>query len=199
MFEFTRIEKEPEKQMRLPRLILEPEACGYHCVARTIDKIWFFDTPIRRDCIQDIIQSCAELYSISLFNHVIMSNHIHLLTQVQKVENREPLTKRSLLRLAAILYSKNYVTQLKIEFKRAEQIDAQTGDRWHSQNILDRFEARRGCLSIFMQAVKERIAKYVNREHHRKGTVWDGRYKNPIVEKSLESLLAVSALSLIHI
>ena len=43
-----------------------------------------------------------------------------------------------------------------------------------------------------MQEVKERIAYYINKEHKRKGTLWDGRFKSPIVEKTLEALLAVS-------
>ena len=40
-----------------------------------------------------------------------------------------------------------------------------------------------GCASLFI---------YINKEHKRKGTLWDGRFKSPIVEKTLEALLAVS-------
>ena len=44
-----------------------------------------------------------------------------------------------------------------------------------------------------MQEVKERIAHYINKEHKRKATLWDGRFKNPIVQNTLEALLEVSA------
>ena len=43
-----------------------------------------------------------------------------------------------------------------------------------------------------MQEVKERITHYINKEHNRKGTLWDGRFKSPIVENTPEALLAVS-------
>ena len=59
--------------MRLPRLILDPEACAYHCIARTVDQKWFFDTPARRDHIQKIIQASAILKGANLLNFVVMS------------------------------------------------------------------------------------------------------------------------------
>ena len=179
--------------MRQPRLTLEPEACAFHCLARTIDQNWYFDTPKRRDQIVRIIQASEILYGANLLNFVVMSNHIHLLAQMRTESSREPLTKSTLLKVSRVLYSRAYVTDLKQEFKRAEKIDRQTGDKWHTQNILNRYEKRRGCLSTFMKGVKERIAHYTNKQHNRKGTVWDGRFKSPIVQNSLESLLAVSA------
>ena len=102
------------------------------------------------------------------------------------------MTKATVLEQAQVLYSKAYVADLKQEFSRAEKIDAEAGDNWHTQRILNRFESRRGCLSNFMQEVKERITHYINKEHKRKGTLWDGRFKSPIVENTPEALLAVS-------
>ena len=179
--------------MRLPRLTLDPGSCAYHCVARTVNQIWFFDTPARRDRIQKIIQACVILKGANLLNFVVMSNHLHLLVQMKSEASRQPLTKSTLIKVAKVLYSKGYVTALKQEFARAEEIDAQTGDNWHSQRILDRYESKRGCLSNFMQEVKERIAHYINKEHNRKGVLWDGRFKSPIVQNTLEALLEVSA------
>ena len=65
--------------MRMPRLTLDPEACTYHCVARTINQIWFFETAERRDLAQNIILSSSSLYGANLPNFVVMSNHIQLL------------------------------------------------------------------------------------------------------------------------
>jgi len=179
--------------MRLPRVILDPEACAYHLVSRTIDQIWFFHSKSQKDQVVRIIQACSVLYGVNLFNYAVLSNHMHILCNVFREENRQPLTKTSLLKVAKVLYSSGYVTDLTQEFERAAKIDSKTGDSWHTQNILNRYEQRRGCLSTYMKEVKERIARYINKQHNRKGTVWDGRYKNPLVEHSLEALLAVSA------
>ena len=179
--------------MRLPRLILEPEACAYHIVSRTIDQKWFLDTPKRRDRIVQMIRACVTLYGANLINFSVLSNHFHLLCNMSKEENRQPLTKATLLNVAKVLYSSDYVTDLRQEFERAEKIDKQTGDNWHTQNIINRYENRRGCLSNFVGEVKERIAKYINKQHNRSGVVWDGRFHDTIVEHELESLSAVSA------
>ena len=80
--------------------------------------------------------------------------------QIQSEKSRQPLTKKTLIDLAKVLYSKAYVEELKWEFSRAEKIDQLTGDNWHTQQILDRYENRRGSLSNFMQEVKERIASH---------------------------------------
>lgn len=105
-----------------------------------------------------------------------------------------PLTRDSLLKESKVLYTKSYVQKLELEFKRAEEADqrADNDEQRYTQQILDRYEARRGCLSTFMQAVKERIAHHINKSHKRKGTLWDGRFKSPLVQNTLEALLAVS-------
>ena len=113
-----------EHIMRQPRLTLEPEACAFHCLARTIDQNWYFDTPKRRDQIVRIIQASEILYGANLLNFVVMSNHIHLLAQMRTESSREPLTKSTLLKVSRVLYSRAYVTDLKQEFKRAEKSTA---------------------------------------------------------------------------
>ena len=180
--------------MRHPRIILDDEACAYHCIARTAGQEWLFDTDARKDQIQRIIKACAILKGVNLINFVIMSNHLHLLVQIPGKSSIEPLTKDLLIKQAKVLYRKAYVGDLKYEFDRAEKLDETrgVGDTWHRQQILNRYEARRGNLSFFMQEVKERITDYINKEHNRKGTLWEGRFKSPVVENTLEALLAVS-------
>jgi putative transposase len=43
-----------------------------------------------------------------------------------------------------------------------------------------------------MKEVKQRISLYVNKQCKRSGTLWEGRFKSPIVERTPEAILAVS-------
>lgn len=181
--------------MRLPRVTLHPGACAYHCVSRVVGKDFLFDTGSRKDQIVKIMRACEILYGAHVLNYVVMDNHMHNIVQMRCRLTRAPLNKKTIIKVAKVLYCSDYVTNLKHEFARAEQADKMQGgsEKWHSQQIINRFEKRRGCLSNFMKGLKERIAHYINKQHKRTGTLWDGRFKSPIVENTIESLGAVSA------
>ena len=117
---------------------------------------------------------------------------IHILAQIPAPESRKPLTKKSLLKSAANLYSPDYVTNLRQQFERAEAGKDPKSRELMTQLILDHYGRRRGNLSEFMKDVKQRIAHYINKQYKRTGTLWDGRFKSPIVERTLEAILAVS-------
>ena len=183
------------KKMRLPRVTLDAGDCAYHCISRVVSKEFLFNTPKRKDHIVKIMLASEILFGANILNYVVMDNHIHALVQMRSILNRDVLDKKTILKLAKTLYSSDYVTSLQQEFDRAEKADRMQGgsDKWHTQQILNRYEKRRGCLSNFMKELKERIAHYINKEHKRSGTLWDGRFKSAIVENTIESLAAVSA------
>ena len=106
-------------RMRIPRIILDEEACAYHCISRVVGREHLF-TDQHKDRIQGIILDAAQLYGVHLINWVVMSSHIHILAQIPAVHSRQPLTKKNLLQSAKRLYSKGYVTDLKQQFERAE-------------------------------------------------------------------------------
>ncbi len=43
-----------------------------------------------------------------------------------------------------------------------------------------------------MKEVKQRITQYINQQYKRTGTLWEGRFRSPIVERTPESILAFS-------
>ncbi len=178
--------------MRNPRLILDPEACAYHCITRCAGQAWLFDTPAKRSRIQRIIFAAAELRGVELINYSILSNHLHILARIPRQNSLTPLSKDNIIRCAKVLYRADWVSDLESEFASAEKLDSKRSDNYHSQKILDRFEQKRADRSEFMKEVKERITRYINKEHKRKGTLWDGRFKSVVVENTPRALLAVS-------
>jgi len=59
--------------------------------------------------------------------------------------------------------------------------------------ILERYERRRGDLSIFMKMLKQRLTLYMNKRLDRVGTLWESRFKSVLVEGDERALMAVAA------
>jgi len=59
--------------------------------------------------------------------------------------------------------------------------------------ILERYERRRGDLSMFMKMLKQRMTIYMNQRLERVGTLWESRFKSVLVEGDERSLMAVAA------
>jgi len=59
--------------------------------------------------------------------------------------------------------------------------------------ILDRYERRRGDLSVFMKMLKQRMTRYMNKRLDRVGTLWESRFKSVLVEGDERALMAVAA------
>jgi len=59
--------------------------------------------------------------------------------------------------------------------------------------ILERYERRRGNLSMFMKMLKQRMSIYMNQRLDRVGTLWESRFKSVLVEGDERALMAVAA------
>jgi len=59
--------------------------------------------------------------------------------------------------------------------------------------ILERYERRRGDLSMFMKMLKQRMTIYMNQRLDRVGTLWESRFKSVLVEGDERALMAVAA------
>jgi putative transposase len=100
-----------------------------------------------------------------------------------------PLDEEGLLAVLPLLYDAETVEDVRQELERARK----AGDeRWHKE-ILDRYERRRGDLSLFLKELKQRVTLYMNKRVEREGTLWEGRFKSVLVEGSENALLTVAA------
>ncbi len=118
-----------------------------------------------------------------------MSNHFHLLVRVPERESLPKLTVESLLGLLGILYDDTQSLGIRQEIERAQASD---DPKWIEQ-ILARYELRRGDLSVFLKELKQRFTQWYNRQNNRRGTLWEDRFKSVLVEGSEQALLTMAA------
>jgi REP element-mobilizing transposase RayT len=112
-----------------------------------------------------------------VLSYCVMSNHFHVLLEVPPVPEGG-ISEGLLLKRLAGLYSEAFVDGVAKELEGARQ----EGDEAMVAEIHARFTYRMHDLSEFMKTLLQRFTRWFNREHNRRGTLWEERYKSVIVE-----------------
>jgi REP element-mobilizing transposase RayT len=142
-----------------------------------------------KEIFRKILRNQEAFSGVRVVTYCLMSNHFHLLLEVPDPESFTPLDEAGLLAVLPLLYDGDTVDGVKQELDRAHA----AGDEAWKKEILDRYERRRGDLSLFLKEVKLRVTLYMNKRLGRTGTLWEGRYKSVLVEDCEKALLTISA------
>ena len=172
--------------------LVTPGAEGaFHCVQRCvrraflcgIDRYTGQSFEHRKDWIETRIRLLGECFAVAIHAYAIMSNHLHLVLQIDPnvvAEWSDDEVASRWLRL----FPPHEQTEAAFEFKRQRLLaDA---DR------VVTIRSRLANLSWFMRCLVEPIARRANREDHCKGRFWEGRYKCQVLcdERALLAAMA---------
>lgn len=142
-----------------------------------------------KEVFRKILRNLEAFSGVRVATYCLMSNHFHLLLDVPDRASLAPLDEEQLLALLPLLYDGDTVAGVRQEFERARTANA---DAWHQQ-ILDRYERRRGDLSRFLKELKLRLTFHINKRLGRSGTLWEGRFRSVLVEDNERALLTIAA------
>lgn len=143
---------------RIPRLLNPYEPTFYHVMSRTaLDGFPLGD--VEKDYLLEVIQRCSQLYFVDVFGICLMSNHFHILLRVNPEEGYTDQQIRD--RIQSVCKDKEKI----------------------SDQVVNKYRHKLGCLSEYMKEVKQTFTRYYNKQHKRKGFFWGQRYKSVIVEK----------------
>ena len=175
------------------RRILGAEVVNcYHVMSRTAGGDMLFD-PEAKEAFCKIMRRLENFAGVEILTYAVMSNHFHLLV---RVPDRERFLERfegeggeeRLLEHLKLLYSKAFLKDLRWQMAelRKRGLEAEV------QELLGRFKERMCRLEPFMKELKQRFARWFNKHHSRRGTLWMDRYKSVIVENG-EALRTMAA------
>jgi len=168
---------------------LQPGGDGYyHCVSRVVDRRFVLDTEEKRH-FRKWMRKLETFCGVEVITYCLMSNHFHILLRVPDKESAPKLTVEALLGLLPVIYQGEDLLSAVQEIERAL---AAQDDAWVGR-ILARYEARRHSLPVFMKELKQRFTRWFNRQHSRKGTLWEERYRSVLVEGAASTLATVAA------
>ena len=154
----------------------------YHCVSRVVDRRFVF---AEKECeaFRMFMRMYENFSGCRVLSYCVMSNHFHMLLEVPPMMEGG-LSDELLLQRLSALYSEAFVGGVEAEIAEARKLD-QDGEDARVAAIHARFTYRMHDLSEFMKGLLIRFTRWFNREHSRKGTLWEERFKSVIVESGV--------------
>jgi REP element-mobilizing transposase RayT len=154
----------------------------YHCVSRVVDRRFVLGAP-EKEQFTRYMRLYEQFCQARVLAFCVMSNHFHILLEVPAApEDRgASWTDQRLLDHLRGLYSG--VKHREIEEQLA-RLRAQ-GNHSGAEKLRASFFRRMWDLSQFMKTLKQRFTRWFNRQHERRGTLWEERFKSTLVESGL--------------
>ena len=151
----------------------------YHCISRVVDRRFVFGDG-EREHFRMFMRMQENFTGCRVLTYCVMSNHFHVLLEVPPMPEGG-ISDEILLKRLAALYSEAFVDGVAKELEGARK----EGDGAMVAEIHARFTYRMHDLSEFMKTLLQRFTRWFNREHNRRGTLWEERYKSVIVESGV--------------
>lgn len=169
------------------RFFLENGGC-YHTYSRFVEKAFRFGAVEKRYFLTTM-RKLENFLEVRALTFCVMSNHFHLLLAVPASDEVGQLTLESLRGRLALLYRGRALTLLRDEIDRAL---AGESESWRNE-LLARYQARMGNLSVFLKELKQRFTQWYNARNGREGTLWERRFGSVAVEGEELALMTMAA------
>ena len=160
----------------------------YHVTSRCVDRAFKFDDEDKTRIVSQI-HRMADFCGVEVSTFTVMSNHFHILLHVLP---RGTLTDDELASRVAALYGRNRAEMLRTSWAAYRR----TGNEASLRRLEEERGAllrRMGDLSNYMKELKQWISRDYNKEHARKGTLWEDRFWSCLLEDNSDTLTSVAA------
>jgi len=178
--------------MYRPRLLGWEDSNVHHVVSRTAGQAFLFG-PAEREMFGGMLARVAEFCGVEVLTWCCLSNHFHLLVRITE-SDADALRRRlranpaMLLQHLGILYKRREMRELSGEIERL----LKAGEDGALAELVERYLARIGNLSVFVKELKQRFSIWYNGHHQRSGTLWSARFRSVLVENSPRALRTVA-------
>lgn len=184
------------------KLRYQPENVCYHVVTRIAHREFIFDDA-EKDIVVEFIRGVEKFTGVIVLAYAVMTNHLHLLLFIEKptklmewedvetpnqeggsILERYELTVDELKnRMRAVMRPAAF-DQL---MEKWTKLDAAQLEEEYARQCVRMYD-----LSAFMKILKQNISQYYNARHGHTGALWEGRFKDSILERSIEAMSSVA-------
>ena len=152
----------------------------YHCCSRVSRRAFLFgddkftgkNYDHRRGWVEAQLLKLGELFAIDILAYAVMSNHLHVVLQVD-IYQVNSWTDIEVVKRWHRLFKGTDITQ---KFVNHELIESHEIIRL--KNSVAQYRSRFCDISWFMRALNEPIARMANKEDKCTGRFWEGRFKS---------------------
>ncbi|MEJ6641925.1 MAG: transposase, partial [Akkermansiaceae bacterium] len=198
--------------MKKPRRFLVPSGSSgecppvaiYHVVTRIVDRRFVLEAD-EKEQLRILLRMYERFSGCRILSYCLMSNHLHVLLEVPRgCEKGESLglSDEELLRRLGGLYSRNATEAIEREIAAAKALisgdypgvaELTKLERVRNMRLGEealeaihvRYSYRMHSLSEFFKGMLQRFTCWFNREHGRRGVLWESRFRSVIVEDGL--------------
>jgi len=172
--------------MRTARIV-EEGAAYYHVMSRVVDRRRVFSSNWEREGFRKIMRAVEAFCGVQILTYCILSNHFHILAYVPE---RQYVTDCEFIRRLGLLYSnKAFIETMAAHLAKLRALNQDEA----AEAVKEEYVYRMYDLGEFMKTLKQRVSIFYNRQHKRKGTLWEERYKSVLVEGKSGALSAMGA------
>jgi len=175
--------------MRQPRLKAPADhpTAYYHCVSRIVNRDFVLQRP-EREMFSALMRMYEKLCQVRVVTFCVLSNHFHLLVEVPQRPEVMP-GEEEVLRIIAGSLGKTTAYLVRVQLQQLREAGAPEA----AQRVLNSWTTRMWDISAFMKSLKQRFTQWFNKQHGRKGTLWEERYKSTLVEGGGDALAMTAA------
>lgn len=173
--------------MRIARYLIKrrDEDQIFHVMSRVVGKEMVFDDD-EKALFYRIMRQMEGFTGCEVLTFCLMDNHFHLLLKVPS--RKSEISDDEVLRRIGWMYPSAKVKAIAGEVLSLRQ----SGDHEKIKTILDPYRKRMYDLSEYVKGLKQRFTMAYNRQHERKGTLWEERFKSVLIDPKHISLLTVA-------
>jgi REP element-mobilizing transposase RayT len=153
-----------------------------------VDRQFLFG-PEEKEHFVSLLHKQARFCQLEVLTYCVMSNHFHLLILVPQKPEQLPSDEELFHHLESCGVSSIRLADLKQKLAHWTQLGATE----EIKALQESYWNRCWDLSFFMKGLKQEFTQWFNRKHHRKGTLWEERFKSVLVEGEGEVLLTMAA------
>lgn len=167
----------------------DSQAGVFHVTNRFLDRVAHFATEEAKKQFLKITRAYTELLGVEILTFCIMKNHFHLLVRVphRPEEFDVPLNVLLARMERAVGDEAMALVRTQLDLWTRSGLDSAI-EEWRQRQIDRMFN-----LSEFVRCVKQRFTKWHNRQHSRRGTIWEEKFGSVVVEEEERALRTVSA------
>lgn len=167
------------------RFFTLPVDAAFHVFSRTIADLppWSEE---ERERLQHLIRIYAYHFGLEYYTYCVLPNQFHIL--LKSPQNRA-FREDELVRRYQVVYSDP--SAMQVEMLRALYEELRAGGE-RKQNALQKIARRMLRVDLFLRCVKQVFSVRFNRRNNRRGTLWDERFKQVIIE-GMPSFLRITS------
>lgn len=175
--------------MRHPRLKAPAHhpTAFYHCVSRVVNRDFVLQKA-EREMFVGLMRMYEKFCQVRVVTFCVLSNHFHLLVEVPRRPEVVP-GEEQVLRIISGSLGKTAAHLVRVQLQQLREAGAPEA----AQRVLDSWTARMWDISSFMKTLKQRFTQWFNKQHRRKGTLWEERFKSTLVEGGGDALAMTAA------